>query len=431
MAGGGALCRDCDWMTEAGAAPRRCPSCRSPRLVSHPELFSLSIGHVDCDAFYASVEKRDNPELRDKPVIVGGDQRGVVTTACYLARISGVRSAMPMFKARQLCPNAVIIKPNMAKYVEASRLIKQRFLELTPLVQPLSLDEAFLDLTGTERLHHRPPALSLTRLARVVEAETGVSISIGLAPNKFLAKIASEIDKPRGFAAVGAKEAKAFLEDKPISIIWGVGAATNERLNRDGFDTVGDIARADPIALFRRYGALGRRLAQLAQGEDLRPVNPSEKMKSVSAETTFNDDLRDPELLDAHLWRLAEKVADRLKAKSLAGRTVTLKLKTARFRVITRRRSLSAPLQLADSLYRNASPLLKTAIEDPSQSGQSFRLLGVGVSDLSAASDPALLDPGADLFDSAAPHRAKAERAVDSLRERFGRHVIGKGRSLK
>ncbi|PJN96384.1 DNA polymerase IV, partial [Amaricoccus sp. HAR-UPW-R2A-40] len=202
------LCRDC---LTPSPDPGRCPACRSPRTVAHPELLDLAIAHVDCDAFYASVEKRDDPSLRDVPLIVGGGQRGVVTTACYLARIHGVRSAMPMFQARRLCPQAVVVKPRMARYVEVSRQIRALMEALTPLVEPLSLDEAFLDLTGTERLHKAPPALLLARLQARVEAELGVSVSVGLSHNKFLAKTASDLDKPRGFSVIGRAETAAFL----------------------------------------------------------------------------------------------------------------------------------------------------------------------------------------------------------------------------
>ena len=294
---GSALCRDCGWRGAApdqGGAPARCPQCRSPRIVSHAELFDLQIAHVDCDAFYAAVEKRDRPELRDKPVIVGGGQRGVVSTACYLARAYGVRSAMPAARARKLCPQAVFLKPDMARYAEAAAEIRARFEALTPLVEPLSFDEAFLDLSGLERLHRAPPAAVLAELARRIEAEVGVTVSVGLAPNKFLAKIASELDKPRGFAVIGAAEAVSFLDDKPVSIIWGVGPRFSEKLRADGYRTVGDLRRAAPKTLAERYGAVGLRLAQLSRAEDARGVAPRQGAKSVSSETTFAEDISDP-----------------------------------------------------------------------------------------------------------------------------------------
>ena len=193
------------------AAPTAAPSCGSPRLVRHPELAHLAIAHVDCDAFYAAIEKRDNPALRDKPLIVGGGHRGVVATACYIARTYGVRSAMPMFEARRLCPHAEVVRPDMAKYAAAGREVRARMLDLTPLVEPLSIDEAFLDLSGTARLHGLAPAKTLARFAKRVEAEIGITVSIGLSHNKFLAKVASDLDKPRGFSVLGAGEAAAFL----------------------------------------------------------------------------------------------------------------------------------------------------------------------------------------------------------------------------
>ncbi len=429
MTGGGALCRDCLWRaeTDAAEAPSRCPDCRSPRLLAHDELFALSIAHVDCDAFYASVEKRDRPELAHKPVIVGGGARGVVTTACYLARAYGVRSAMPAARARALCPQAVFIKPDMARYADVSAEIRARFDALTPLVEPLSLDEAFLDLSGLERLHKAPPAAMLAGLALRIEKEIGVTVSIGLAPNKFLAKIASELDKPRGFAAIGAAEAVAFLDDKPVSIIWGVGPRFTERLNADGYRTVGDLRRADPKRLAERYGAVGLRLASLSRAEDARAVSSRRGAKSVSSETTFDTDVSDPERLDGLLWRRCEAVARRLKAKGILCRGATLILKTADFKRIVRRRALGAPTDLAEDLYAAARPLLARELAE----GRAYRLLGVGATELIAGADEARLPATADLFQADQPRRAEAERAVDAIRARYGDDAIAKGRSLK
>src|SRR6056297_998173 len=233
-----ALCRDC--LTEFDAG-RRCPACRSPRVIAHAELYDLSIAHMDCDAFYASVEKRDNPELADKPVIIGGGRRGVVSTACYVARIRGVRSAMPMFKALQLCPDAVVVKPRMAVYAEVSRAIRAMMEDLTPAIEPLSLDEAFLDLTGTARLHGAPPAVMLAKLVKTMREELGLTGSIGLSHNKFLAKIASDLDKPHGFSVIGAGETDEFLRDKPVGLIWGVGQATRTALDAAGIRTFTDL----------------------------------------------------------------------------------------------------------------------------------------------------------------------------------------------
>ena len=419
------LCRDCLTRTD-GAPPgtlARCPSCRSPRIVAHDELFVLSIAHMDCDAFYASVEKRDNPALRDQPVIVGGGQRGVVSTCCYIARIKGVRSAMPMFQALKLCPEAVVVKPRFSAYTEASRAIRALMEELTPAIEPLSLDEAFLDLTGTERLHGAPPAVLLARLTKRMEEELGLTGSIGLSHNKFLAKIASDLDKPRGFSVIGRAETEAFLKPKPVRIIWGVGQATQTALEAAGIRSIADLLRWDRADLGARFGQMGDRLWHLARGLDTRRVNRDEKLKSISKETTFRQDTSDPDLLDGHLWRLAEQVADRAKAKGLAGRTVTLKLKKGDFQLVTRRQALTDPTQLADRIYRATRELY-----DHAGTKGPFRLIGVGISDL-APEDQA--DLSQDLLDPEARRRAAAERATDAIRARFGTEAIIKGRSLR
>jgi DNA polymerase-4 len=320
------LCRTCLHAFDTGP---RCPACRSPRLIAHDELFTLSIAHMDCDAFYASVEKRDHPELRDKPVIIGGGRRGVVSTACYIARIRGVRSAMPMFKALALCPDAVVLKPRMEVYAQVSRQVRALMEELTPSVEPLSLDEAFMDLGGTHRLHGAPPAVMLARLVKRMQDEIGVTGSIGLSHNKFLAKVASDLDKPRGFSVIGAAETADFLRDRPVSLIWGVGQATRTALEAVGIRTFADLLRWEREDLVARFGSMGDRLWHLARGQDARRVLPNAPAKSISNETTFHDDTADPDVLDGHIWRMAEKVADRAKAKSLAGRVVVLKLKRA------------------------------------------------------------------------------------------------------
>jgi DNA polymerase-4 len=414
------LCRDCLHMFER--APR-CPACGGPRIVAHPELRDLSIAHMDCDAFYASVEKRDNPDLAHKPVIIGGGRRGVVSTACYIARIRGVRSAMPMFKALQLCPEAVVIRPRMAVYAEVSRAIRAMMLDLTPSVEPLSLDEAFLDLTGTARLHGAPPAVMLARLTRRMRAELGVTGSIGLSHNKFLAKIASDLDKPQGFSVIGRAETADFLRDQPVSLIWGVGEATRTALHAAGIRSFADLLRWERADLTARFGAMGERLWQLARGQDARRVTANAPVKSISNETTFAEDIADPDLLDGHLWRLSEKVADRAKARGVAGRVVTLKLKHSDHRILTRRHALREPTQLADTLYRAARALMEQAAQ-----GAAWRLLGVGLSDLVAAAEA---DRAGDLLDPDAPRRAGAERATDAIRARFGPDAILKGRALR
>ena len=378
---------------------------------------------MDCDAFYASIEKRDNPDLRGLPVIVGGARRGVVSTCCYVARIMGVRSAMRMFQALKLCPEAVVVKPRGSHYAAVSRQIRALMDELTPVVEPLSLDEAFLDLTGTARLHRAPPAVLLARLLKRMETEIGLTGSVGLSHNKFLAKIASDLDKPRGFSVIGRADTAAFLQGKPVRMIWGVGAATQAQLDAGGVRTFDDLARWDRKDLIHRFGQIGDRLWHLARGEDFRRVNPHEPMKSISAETTFDEDIADRELLDGHLWRLSERVTDRAKAKALAGRTVTLKLKRADFSTITRRHSLREPTQMADRLYREAADLLAHVA-----GRDAYRLIGVGLSDI-------VPDRGADLtpdlLDEGAIRRAGAERAADAIRARFGSEAIMKGRALR
>lgn len=415
------LCRDCLTLTDATTP--RCPACRSPRRVTHDELAQLSIAHMDCDAFYASVEKRDNPALRDQPVIVGGGSRGVVSTCCYIARIKGVRSAMPMFQALKLCPEAIVVKPRFAAYTEASRAIRAMMEELTPSIEPLSLDEAFLDLTGTARLHGAPPAVLLARLTKRMEDELGLTGSIGLSHNKFLAKIASDLDKPRGFSVIGRAETESFLKPKPVRIIWGVGTATQTALESAGIRTIADLLRWDRTDLTARFGSMGDRLWHLARGLDTRRVNRDEKLKSISKETTFFEDTSDPDLLDGHIWRLSEQVADRAKAKRLSGRTVTLKLKKGDFQLVTRRHALSDPTQLTDRIYRAARDLF-----DHAGTQGPFRLIGVGISDL-APEDQA--DLSQDLLDPHATKRAAAERATDAIRAKFGAEAIIKGRALR
>ena len=419
-----ALCRDCLSQADTAADPvPRCPDCGSPRVVAHPELFRLTIAHMDCDAFYASVEKRDNPELANRPVIIGGGRRGVVSTACYIARIRGVRSAMPMFQALRLCPDAVVLPPRMEVYAEVSRRIRAMMEELTPAVEPLALDEAFMDLSGTERLHGAPPAVMLARLAQRMRTELGLTGSIGLSHNKFLAKLASDLDKPRGFSVIGRAETAAFLRDRPVRVIWGIGPATQAALAQAGIHRVADLLRWEKAALRARFGSIGERLWHLARGEDSRPVTTHAPVRSISAESTFAEDIADPDILDGHLWRMSEKVADRAKAKHLAGRVVTLKLKRADHALLTRRMALREPTQIADRIYRTARGLLaQRADRGP------FRLLGVGLSDLCPEERA---DMSGDLLDPGAARRAGAERAADRIRRRFGRDAIIKGRALR
>jgi DNA polymerase-4 len=410
------FCRDC--LADLPERGVRCTGCGSPRIARHRELAGMAIAHVDCDAFYATIEKRDDPSLADKPVIVGGGHRGVVSTACYIARTFGVRSAMPMFEARRLCPHAHVIRPDMTKYARVGRQVRALMGDLTPQVEPLSIDEAFLDLAGTERLHGMIPAKMLVRFAKRVENEIGITVSIGLSQNKFLAKIASDLDKPRGFSVLAMSEAPAFLAPRPATFIWGVGKAMGATLARAGFRTIADLQRAEETELMRRFGTEGLRLARLSRGIDMRVVNPDRETKSVSAETTFNADVGDFRSLERTLWGLCEKVSTRLKAKELAGTTVTLKLKSADFRLRTRARSLGVPTQLAAKIFAAGRSLLAQET-----GATQFRLIGIGVSALTGAQDA---DPS-DLVDQRGRRSAAAEHAVDRLREKFGRTAVIRG----
>ncbi len=415
------LCRDCFLTSDAAFPSALCPSCGGHRVVSHPELLTLTIAHVDCDAFYASVEKRDRPELTAKPVIVGGGTRGVVAAACYIARLYGVRSAMPMFKALKACPDAVVIKPDFAKYTAASRQIRALMAELTPLVQPLSIDEAALDLTGTEALHGAPAAPILARFAQAVEREAGVTISIGLAPNRLLGKIAAGRDKPRGFAVIGTHEAASLLAPEPVRLLPGIGPTLARKLETMGITRLGHLQALTDKDAFRKLGDDGPALIRRARGEDSRKVDPTRETKSVSAETTFDTDLAAVPDLERHLWRLSEKLARRLKEQDLAAGGVVLKLKTAAFATRTRSGRLPSPTVLPDRLFELARTLLAREA-----TGTSFRLIGIGANPLVPRSEA---DRG-DLADTATPKLAAAQAAIDTIRVRFGNISIGRGRSL-
>jgi DNA polymerase IV len=418
------LCRDCGDLRPVSLTERRvrCPVCGSPRLVAHPELTRLAIAHIDCDAFYATVEKREDPSLLDKPLIVGGGRRGVVSAACYVARRYGVRSAMPMFKALALCPHATVVRPRMDLYVEVGRQVRTIMREATPLVEALSIDEAFLDLTGTARLHRASPAETLARMAQRIETELGVTVSIGLAPNKFLAKMASEIDKPRGFAVVGRNDVRSFLDPQPIRALWGVGPKLEEKLLRDGYTTIGDLHAVGRERLAARYGSTGLHLAQLAAGEDARKIEPDRESKSISAETTFHHDLMGREALIEQLWPLAEKVSRRMKRENVATRTVVLTLRTTNFRRFSRRIGIAPPTQLATVLFETACGLLA-----PLADAEPYRLIGVGGTDLV----PAETADTADLVDPSRARTAAVERAIDALRAKHGNAAIARGRGFK
>jgi DNA polymerase-4 len=411
------ICRDCLWTADRQV--ERCGACASRRVVRHDELAGLTLAHLDCDAFYASVEKRDRPELRDRPVIVGGGKRGVVSTCCYIARQSGVHSAMPMYKALKACPDAVVIKPDFRKYVAASEAIFGAVRELTPLVQTLSLDEAWIDLSGTERLNGGPPAFQLVRLQKRIEDQTGLTVSIGLAANRFLAKVASELDKPRGFSVVGS-EAQALLAPKPVGVLPGVGPVFRKTLQSDGFATVGDLAAADVRDLVKRYGETGLRLHHLAHGRDARAVKPEHDRKGMSAETTFNEDLTTAEDLEAELWPLCEKLASKARRDGVASRVVMLKLRRTDFRIVTRRVTLPEPVQTARALFAAGRELMAPEL------GRPYRLIGIGMGEVQDA-----VETPSALFETREARALKTETAIDRLRARFGAAAVVAGRALK
>ncbi|MFN3211644.1 MAG: DNA polymerase IV [Henriciella sp.] len=414
------LCRDCD--AHVSDTIDQCQTCGSYRIISHPELETLCIAHIDCDAFFAAIEKRDNPDLKDKPVIVGGGKRGVVTTCCYIARLNGVRSAMPMFKALKACPEAIVIRPRREAYSTASKQIQEKFRSLTPRVQMLSIDEGFLDLSGTTRLSGAFPAVSLSRLAREVEKDIGITISIGLSENKFLAKTASELDKPRGFALIAQSEAMAFLAEQPVGFLHGVGKQLAKKLERDGYRYVGDLQTSEARELIRHYGETGLWLHQRAQGIDNRPVRTDTIRKSVSAERTFETDIRSYDILEDRLWQVCEETAIRAKRHNVEGSTITLKLKTKDFRTLTRSATLPAATNLANAMFRVMKPMLKRE----STGERAYRLIGIGLSHLQEAKFDTrdLIDPGVE-------KRAKAERASDAARSKFGNASVMTGRSIK
>ncbi|MEX0300162.1 MAG: DNA polymerase IV, partial [Kordiimonas sp.] len=390
--------------------------------ISHPELLSLSIAHLDCDAFYAAIEKRDNPELASRPVLIGGEQRGVVSTACYIARMSGVHSAMPMYKAKKLCPDAVIIRGNMKLYQEVGRDIRERMRALTPVVEPLSIDEAFLDLSGTEKLHKAKPATLLARFAKEIEDEIGITVSVGLAPNKFLAKLGSDMDKPRGFTVIGNSDAKALLATLPISRIYGIGKKSAQSLAKDGLSQISQLQTMDEASLIRRYGETGQRLYRLSRGIDKRTVKPGSGAKSVSSERTLAKDLADYTALETLLWGLCETVSADLKRKELAGSTITVKLKTSMHRIVTRSRTIDTPTQLAENMFEVGKALL-----EPLADGTPYRLIGIGMSQFR----PLREADQADLLEPKRTKKANAERAMDALKGKFGKTAISKGRNFK
>lgn len=413
------VCREC--FKTFNEKKEFCNKCYSANLISNNEIENLNIAHVDCDAFYAAIEKRDNPKYKNFPIIIGGGKRGVVATACYIARTRGVKSAMPMYRALKLCPDAIIIKPNMQKYKKASKVINNLMKEITPLVEPLSLDEAFLDLSGTSRLHKKIPAVLLAELSKKIQKKVGISVSIGLSYNKFLAKICSDIDKPRGFSIINRLEAQSFLKDKPVEVIWGVGNTLKSKLNNDGIRTIGQIREMDCSELIVKYGSIGSHIHKLSNAEDVREIKPYRKVKSISHETTFEKDTNDEVFLKKILWSLCEKVSDRAKEKGLGGSTINLKIKTKDFKLISRSITIEEPTQIAEIIFQTSKLLLFREIKK-----NKFRLLGVGLSNLK---DSEICDLY-DLINTNSNKEKNIEFAIDAIRNRYGVNLIKKGRSI-
>ena len=374
--------------------------------------------HVDMDAFYASVEIRDRPELMGKPVIVGSPNgRGVVLSASYEARTFGVRSAMPGAVARRRCPQAIFVPPRRSVYSEVSKQVMAVFRSVTPLVEPLALDEAFLDVSGALRRLGRPAWIGAA-IRRQVEAEQGLTCSVGVASSKFIAKIASGRCKPAGLLVGPADGVLEFLHPLPVSSLWGVGQRTGEILARLGLRTVGDIAHAPPATLQQHLGdAVGAHLAALAWGRDRREVNPHAPDKSIGAEETFATDVTDPEVIRRELLRLSERTARALRDGGWAARTVTVKLRLANFRTITRSRTLPDPVDLSRTIYETACALYEGSGLDVSA---RLRLVGVRMTGLTTASDATTQLA----FDDKPSNWREAERAMDQITRRFGAGAV-------
>ncbi len=377
--------------------------------------------HVDMDAFYAAVEVRKDPSLRGLPVLVGGaGGRGVVASASYEARVYGVASAMPMARALRLCPDAVVVSPDFDAYTQASERIREVFLSYTPLVEPLALDEAFLDVGGSVRLFGPPEAIG-AQIRRRIRDELDLTASVGVAPNKYLAKLCSGKAKPDGLLHLPAEQVQAFLSPLSVRDLWGVGEATAARLDRFGVRTVGEVAALPRPTLRRLVGeAATSALARLARGEDDRPVVPWETAKGMSAEETFDRDVDDPAVLRRELLRLSERVARRLRRGGVAGRTVTLKLRYASFQTISRSRTLVTPTDQATVLYAETGALLDALRLERVR----VRLVGVGMTNLVPTGAARQLALGDD------DRWGRLERAADVARRRFGDDAVTRGALL-
>ncbi|GKT08564.1 DNA polymerase IV [Desulforhabdus sp. TSK] len=375
------------------------------------------IMHIDMDAFYASIEQADHPEWKGKPVIVGASMRGVVCAASYEARKFGVRSAMPVFQARRLCPGGVYLPVRMKRYREVSSLVMEIFRQASPLVEQVSIDEAYLDVTGTEKLHGPPERLA-AHIKEAVLEKTSLTCSIGIAPNRFLAKIASEMKKPDGLTIIEEEEVPGLLQGLPVTQIPGIGSKTGERLHALGIRVVGDILKFPLSFWTARFGKSGAALYEKAQGQGSCEIVSYSDPKSSSAEDTFDVDTDDPEELKKWLLLQAEEVGRDLRARGLRGKTVTLKVKFADFKTLTRSRTLSAPTHCTEKIFLTASRLLGHL-----PLTQKVRLIGVGVSHLVSGSRQMPLFP-----DRSFDRLEKLDVALDEIHKKFGDKILKRGR---
>ena len=374
-----------------------------------------SILHVDMDAFYASVEERDRPELAGKPLIVGGlGARGVVAAASYAVRRFGVRSAMPMREALRRCPHAICVAPRMARYREVSRQVFAIFHEFTPMVEGLSLDEAFLDVSGSLRLFG-PPEFIAADIRRRIRAGTGLTASVGIAPNKLLAKIASDLNKPDGMYRIDADNLRSVLDPLPVEKLYGVGPKSLPAAQAAGIRTFGDLRSASDTVLWRAFGRHGAAMRARAAGLDDRPVVPEREEKSIGAEETFEQDIGDPAVLEAQMLRLVERAAGRLRARALSAGCVALKIRSGDFKTHSRQRGLAPPTQDTAVVARLARELLGAWRSD--HPGVAVRLLGVGLGALGGAQQ-------SDLFDAGPARDARLDATIDGIRDRFGNALI-------
>ena len=414
------ICPNCFLKWESDRFPLQCLQCNSNKIISHKELNNLNIAHLDCDSFYASIEKRDNQKIKDKPVVVGGSERGVVAAACYEARKFGIKSAMPIFKAKQLCPELLTIKPRMNHYLNISKQIRFIMEKVTPIIQPISIDEAFLDLSGTEKLHKCIPVVSMLKIQKEVIQEIGITVSIGLSYNKSMAKLASEQNKPNGFFALGKEEAEKWLEEKPISIIFGLGKSTVKKLNAVNIYLCKDLRTSSIEKIKKILGNNTEKILNISKGIDDRPVISKSDVKSISVETTFSNK-KNIEQIKNELHLLCLKLSLRLKEKNLYGKTLTLKLKTTNFKLITRSISSNNFFQMAHHLYSESEVLL----EEELKKLIDYRLIGIGVSNFVKENNE---NYELQLEDTKNQKKNKLENALDEINQKIGFNNITVGR---